>query len=613
MRKRLLYIFFVCCAPLLAKSQVTINPGLSWKDNSGNVIQAHGGGVLKVGKIFYWYGEDRSDNKSSQRINCYSSADLKNWTFRKVVLSSSTPGMAQANLERPKVLYNDKTKKYVMWVHKENTHDYGEAKALVAVCNTPDGDFTFVKEFRPFGNMSRDCNLFKDDDGNAYFVSTARENTDMMCYRLTADYLDAAEQKKILDGGRREAPIIFKRDGVYYLCTSAATSWAPNYNTVQRAKNILGPYGPQQPLYSNTTWNSYDSQTASVLDVNGTLVMIADRWKGWDLKDSRYMWLPINFDSKGSLVPIEWADSWTIDPVTGSATAPARLGPASNNIALNKIAEASVANDRNGNEARCAFDGNPNTKWCADNGDWPHWLMIDLGRSYKISSSEITWERNNRTAYQYIIESSLDKNTWTMVADKSKNTNGDQKQVDNAVASGRYFRVRAVGHIDVKGSYSWASLFEWKLVSEGVNVALNKTATADSQQAGTYAAKANDGEFGSTWSTGNGKLGNSWGVDLGKSYNLRGCRVIWQDPGFYYQYKIEVSLDKRNWTTVVDKTNTDVVWAPVHKFNASQVRYLRITVNGMDDGCWLGIREVEVFNTTMLPLQPATIKIAGGK
>jgi hypothetical protein len=153
-----------------------------------------------------------------------------------------------------------------------------------------------------------------------------------------------------------------------------------------------------------------------------------------------------------------------------------------------------------------------------------------------------------------------------------------------------------------QGGYAWASVCEWRLISGGRNVALNRPATADSQQNGTYSAKGNDGDFNTTWYTGKPTLGNWWKVDLGKPHNLTGCRLMWHDPGFCYQYKIEASADDANWTTVVDKTgNTETKWVPVHAFTAKGARYLRVTVTGMDDGCWLGIREVEVFDTLPLP------------
>jgi hypothetical protein len=598
---------------LFVQGQVTIQSDLAWLDESGKVIEAHGGCIIKSAGVYYWYGEDRSDNQSSQKINCYSSKDLKHWKFENVILSSSSPGMAEVNLERPKVIYNDKTKKYVLWVHKENIHDYGEAKALIAECDSPTGDFKFVKEFRPFGNMSRDCTLFKDDDGTAYFISSANENADLVGYKLTPDYLDVASEKMIIKGGKREAPVIFKHKGTYYLCTSSTSGWGPNYNTVQSSKNIFGPYGSAKGLYGNDTWNSYVSQTAYALNINGNWMMMADRWKGWKLSDSRYMWLPIRFDKNGKLLPIEWADQWTINPASGDISAPLPFEPAKNNIALHKSTNASVANKMNGNEARCAFDNDPKTRWCANDGYWPHWLMVDLGDTETITSSQIIWERSNGTIYQYIIEASNDQKNWVKVLDKSENRDDHQMQNDQLQAKGRFFRLRVLNHIDPKGSYAWVSLFEWKLMHGQNNVALNKKATADSQQDGTYSGKANDGDFNTTWSTGSPTLGNWWSVDLGSFHDLTGCRIMWQDPGFYYQYKIEVSADSINWNVVVNSKDQKVIWVPTHTFDAKHVRYVRVTSTGLDDGCWLGIREFELFENKKLPMSQAFVDILGGK
>ena len=55
---------------------------------------------------------------------------------------------------------------------------------------------------------------------------------------------------------------------------------------------------------------------------------------------------------------------------------------------------------------------------------------------------------------------------------------------------------------------------EWRLFRGDHNLARNRPATADSQQYGTYAAKANDGDFTTTWFTGKPTPGNWWKVDL---------------------------------------------------------------------------------------------------
>ena len=583
-----------------------IRSGTVWTDTRGDVIQAHGIGMIRVGNTYYWYGEVHLGGQSSKAVRCYASTDLKHWTFKNTVLSQrSAPALANASFERPKVVYNERTKKYVLWAHKETVGDYKDARAVVAVCDTPDGNFAYVKDFRPFGNESRDCTLFKDDDGSAYFISSTRGNSDMMCYRLTDDYLDVKEQSIMLKGARREAPAVFKRNGRYYLITSACTAWGPNGNMYATSPRIDGRFGPMKVLCSGKTWNTYCSQSAYVLPVEGTqgtsYVFMADRWKGWNLRDSRYMFLPIQFHDDGSLVPLEWNDSWNINTATGECAVPEEITPAPRNVALGEKCTASVRNDVDGNEARAAFDDNPRTRWSADDGEYPHWLKVDLGSSLPVSRSEIEWEAKRGRIYKYIIEASDDDKNWTRVVDGSRNER-EGETADNCSAKGRYFRLTVLGVDLPQGGYAWASVCEWRLMSGGRNVALNRPASADSQQNGTYAAKANDGDFNSTWFTGKPTLGNWWKVDLGKPHDLTGCRLMWHDPGFCYQYKIETSADDTNWTTVIDKSgNTETKWVPVHVFTAKAARYLRVTVTGMEDGCWLGIREVEVFDTLPLP------------
>jgi hypothetical protein len=363
-------------------------------------------------------------------------------------------------------------------------------------------------------------------------------------------------------------------------------------------------FGPLKNLCSGRTWNTYCSQSAFVQPVEGsaetTYIFMADRWKGWNLRDSRYVFLPLQFHDDGSLVPLEWVDSWNINAATGEAAIPAPATPSPRNIALGCKCTASVRDEQNGNEARAAFDGTARTRWSADDGDYPHWLKVDLGSSQPVSRSEIEWETKRGRIYKYVIEASDDDKTWKRVVDGSRNAR-EGECADKCTATARYFRLNVLDVELPQGGYAWASVSEWRLLNGGRNVALNRPATADSQQNGTYAAKACDGDFNSTWFTGKPTLGNWWKVDLGKPHDLTGCRLMWHDPGFCYQYKIEVSPDDAHWTTVVDKTaNTETKWVPVHAFTAT-ARYLRVTVTGMDDGCWLGIREVEVFDTLPLP------------
>ncbi|CAM5663134.1 family 43 glycosylhydrolase [Streptomyces purpurascens] len=304
----------------------TITNGTQFKDVSGNPVHAHGGGVLKVGSYYYWFGEHRNADNTFRYVDAYRSTDLKNWEFRNHVLTeASDPELATANIERPKVMYNASTGKFVMWMHKENGTDYSEARAAVAVSDTVDGNYTWKGSFRPLGqHMSRDITVFVDTDGAGYMVSAARENYDLQIYRLTADYTGIASLvANPWPGGHREAPALFKRNGVYFMLTSGATGWNPNQQQYATATSIAGPWSAMRNIGDSTT---YGSQTAFVVPVQGgsgtSYLYLGDRWGnsfGGTVNDSRYVWLPLTF-SNSTTMSMSWSPEVTIDTAAGTVT-----------------------------------------------------------------------------------------------------------------------------------------------------------------------------------------------------------------------------------------------------------------------------------------------------
>ncbi|MFJ2904014.1 RICIN domain-containing protein [Streptomyces sp. NPDC087212] len=304
----------------------TIPNGVQFTDTSGNLLHAHGGGVIKVGSSFYWFGEDRNADNTFRYVDAYRSTDLKNWEFRSHVLTqSSAAELGTAYIERPKVMYNASTGKFVMWMHKENGTDYGEARAAVAISSTVDGSYTYQGSFRPLGDtMSRDITTFVDTDGTGYMVSAANENYDLHIYRLTADYTGIASLvANPWPGGHREAPALFKRGSVYFMLTSGATGWSANQQQYATASSPAGPWTAMTNVGDSTAFNS---QTAYVLPVQGTsgtsYLYLGDRWGnsfGGTVNDSRYVWLPLTFPSATSL-SMSWAPEITIDTAAGTVS-----------------------------------------------------------------------------------------------------------------------------------------------------------------------------------------------------------------------------------------------------------------------------------------------------
>jgi len=359
---------------------LTVTNGSQFTDTSGNLVHAHGGGMVKAGAYYYWFGEDRHADNIFKAVSVYRSTDLKNWEFRNHVLTQSSAGeLARAKIERPKVIYNSTTRQYVMWMHKENGDDYGEARAAVATSSTIDGAYTYQGSFRPLDHMSRDITLFQDDDGTAYMISAARENADLNLYRLTGDYTSVSSLVRTLwPGSYREAPAMFKRNGVYFLVTSGATNWTPNQQKYATAGSLAGTWSGLSDVGDST---GFGTQTAYVLPVQGSratsYLYLGDRWAGaWarPVNESRYVWLPLTFPTS-TTVSVRWYPKVRIDTATGEVA-----GVGGGNAYEKLIARHS---------GKCADvpssskDDGVAIKQYACNGGWnQQWQLLDLGNGY---------------------------------------------------------------------------------------------------------------------------------------------------------------------------------------------------------------------------------------
>ena len=136
--------------------------------------------------------------------------------------------------------------------------------------------------------------------------------------------------------------------------------------------------------------------------------------------------------------------------------------------------------------------------------------------------------------------------------------------------------------------------------ADRVNLALNKPASSSSVENDEHSsAKANDGDPDTCWRADDEPENGPewWQVDLEKPCDLSGCRIHWPFDGKRYRYKVEGSTDRKNWSLLSDQTNAAAT-SQVHdlKFrNAKQVRYVKIAVTGLDEGCWASVSEVKVF------------------
>ncbi|MEV6350953.1 RICIN domain-containing protein [Actinoplanes sp. NPDC051851] len=354
-------------------------------------VHAHGGGVIKVGGYYYWFGENRNSDDTFYAVSVYRSTDLLNWEFRNNVLTqSSATELASAKIERPKVIYNASTGKYVMWMHKENGTDYAEARAAVAVSDTVDGDYTYQGSFQPFGTyMSRDITLYQEGT-DAYMISAADENKDLQIYKLTADYLNVSTLVgNFWNDNSREAPALFKRGSTYFMLTSGTSGWYPNQAKYATASSISGPWTAFTNVGDSTT---YASQPAYVLQLGDSFLYMGDRWAGaWGgtVNSSEYVWLPISFPSTTSM-SLTWYPTITVDASAGTVTGTAQTYYTVANRSTSKLMDAWNASTADSAEIKTyTSTGGTNQQWefRSNGGGYLHVINRNSGKCLDVASA----------------------------------------------------------------------------------------------------------------------------------------------------------------------------------------------------------------------------------
>jgi hypothetical protein len=174
------------------------------------------------------------------------------------------------------------------------------------------------------GYQSRDATLFVDSDNQAYFISASNENYDLNLYSLKSDYLSISTLVAVLfPGGHREAPALWKRNGVYFLLTSAATGWAPNQAAYATSSALASGWSAWSNVGDATTFYSQSTFVLPVVGATGTAYLyMGDRWAGaWGgpVNDSTFIFLPISFASNTSM-SMTWNNTVTIDAAAGTIT-----------------------------------------------------------------------------------------------------------------------------------------------------------------------------------------------------------------------------------------------------------------------------------------------------
>jgi hypothetical protein len=354
------------------KVLTSFRPGEVWLDTAGKPIQAHGGSLLRVDDVYYWYGENKEFTTGKTDVwtwgvRCYSSADLYNWDDLGLIIPPNTDDLTsplnpKAGLDRPHIIHNARTGQFVCWIKLMGK---GGQTRTVLVADKITGPYKIVRQgIHPLGMNAGDFDLVvSPDDGKAYMYFE-RVHSQLICADLTDDYTDftgyySTHFSRPGPPAVREGPAYFKRNGKHYLATSGTSSYFPNPSDIAVADTFHGPFAVLGDLHpSDKTRTSFNSQICSVFrhpKKKELYIALADRWRGpqsgpdfesgersrlvlsaigksmatprqqmtpdefhaliyistrIDTSQARYVWLPLRFD--GDRPVIEWRDEWSL-------------------------------------------------------------------------------------------------------------------------------------------------------------------------------------------------------------------------------------------------------------------------------------------------------------
>lgn len=231
-----------------------------WSTMSSNAQATSGNPILKgwyadpeaaVFDKHYWIFPTYSDKYDKQVFfDAFSSKDLVKWEKHDRILDTSSIKWARRAMWAPAVI--EKNKKYYLFFGAndiQNNNEYGGIG--VAVADQPGGPYKdhlgkpLIDKFHN-GAQPIDQFVFKDSDGKYYIIyggwrhcNIARLNDSFTGF---IPFVDGNIFKEITPKNYVEGPIMFIRDGKYYLMWSEGGWTGPDYSVAYAIAS--SPFGP---------------------------------------------------------------------------------------------------------------------------------------------------------------------------------------------------------------------------------------------------------------------------------------------------------------------------------------------------------------------------------
>lgn len=341
-------------------------------------------------------------------------------------------------------------------------------------------------------------------------------------------------------------------------------------------------------------------------------------WRGIDLdRQGRYLRVTFgNPNGDARLGGISEIEFWGTDASNSPGSAPAGSNPQFSGSKLQIVGSSST---RSGIPSARAHDGNLSTSWYTDGANPSEAsLTFDLGSPRQVSGVKWTFSQEGG-ADSLTVTVSRDGQLWTTVGTSSNRQPGtwEGMHLDQSI---RYVRLiftnpygaPSLGHVaevEIWGSGGTGSTpppttptpypgSNPSFSGSPLAIASASSTALPAGQQTTSAARAVDGNLGTTWATTGGNPERATlTLDLGTARSVSGVKWIYSQSDGVDQQILQVSADGTNWTQkVITSWRQPMQW---EGFAVNEnVRYVRLILTNSKGLPVLGhIAEVQVWGT----------------
>jgi hypothetical protein len=326
--------------------------GITFMDTDGKAVNAHGGGIIKVGSTYYMHGEYFLSTTTDNNFNgfsMYSSQDMATWKNEGIILPQQASGQLGPNRkgERPHIIKCPSTGEFVLYAHSADTTYQVDKEVVYATSATVNGQYSFKGSLtNAGGTIAAHSDMSALTDGNNAYVVTESGHV----YTLAADCHSWLSDTTVAvngDSGGSEAPTVFKAGSTFYWIGSYKTGWRANNNFYSTASSMTGTWtyqgfiapvtdtstttpagdpNPPEQISDQRTWLSQTTWVQPVVGCQGTTyVFWGDHWygdtdttnPGKHNDQATYVFQPLVFNGTKISMPT-YHSPWSLDVGLGT-------------------------------------------------------------------------------------------------------------------------------------------------------------------------------------------------------------------------------------------------------------------------------------------------------